>query len=101
MATYIIHAVGPIWEGGNKNEPELLASCYREALYLAVDEGIRTVAFPSISCGVFGYPHEEAARIAVSTVAATLQECPEIEHVTFVTYDQDMEELYLGEIESL
>jgi len=100
-ANYIIHAVGPIWEGGRSNEAELLASCYREALYLAADEGIRTLAFPSISCGIYGYPHEEAARIAVSTVAATLLECPEIEMVTFVTYDQDMEELYLGEIENL
>ncbi len=101
LADYIIHAVGPVWEGGLSNEPELLASCYREALYLAVDEGIRTIAFPCISCGIFGYPKEEAARIAVSAVAATLPDCPEIEKVTFVTYDQDMEEFYLGEIESV
>ncbi len=98
---YIIHAVGPVWEGGDNNEAELLASCYREALYLAEDEEITTMAFPSISCGIYGYPHEEAARIAVQTVASTLPECLGIEMVTFVTYDQDMEEFYLGELESL
>ncbi len=100
-ADYIIHAVGPVWEGGDSDEAELLASCYREALYLAEDEGITTLAFPSISCGVYGYPHEAAAHIAVQTVAATLLECPGIEMVTFVTYDQDMEEFCLGEIEDL
>jgi len=100
-ADYIIHAVGPVWEGGENNEAELLASCYREALYLAEDEGIRTIAFPCLSCGIFGYPHEQAVPIAVRTVATILPECPGIEMVTFVTYDQDLEEMYLGEIESL
>ena len=64
----IIHTVGPVWHGGNNGEPELLASCYSTALKLAEDSGMRTVAFPCISTGVYGYPQEDAARIALKTV---------------------------------
>jgi O-acetyl-ADP-ribose deacetylase (regulator of RNase III) len=66
-AAWIIHTVGPVWNGGGKNEAELLASCYRNSLEIAVAKGIRSIAFPSISTGIFGYPIEQAARIAVET----------------------------------
>ena len=69
-AKWVIHAVGPIWRGGQHGEPELLASAYRESLRLAVEHGARTIAFPAISCGVYGYPANEAAEIAVREVSA-------------------------------
>jgi O-acetyl-ADP-ribose deacetylase len=67
-AKHVIHTVGPVWQGGTRNEPELLASCYRSSLRLAQEHEIRTIAFPAISCGVFGYPVEAAAEIAVREV---------------------------------
>lgn len=71
-ARYIVHTVGPIWQGGTQGEAEWLAACYRNSLQLAAAHGVRTLAFPSISTGVYGYPFEQAARIAVATVCATL-----------------------------
>ena len=67
-AKYVIHTVGPVWEGGNSGESELLASCYRESLRLAVENGVQSVAFPSISTGIFGYPTEKAAHVALTAV---------------------------------
>src|SRR5690349_7956339 len=85
-AKYVIHAVGPVWHGGGHNEPALLAGCYRESLRLAVENGIRTIAFPAISCGIYGYPIPEAARIAIGTTAETLSHQDSIEQVVFACF---------------
>lgn len=85
-ARYVIHTVGPVYKDGLHREPDLLASCYRESLKLASAKGIKTVAFPSISTGAYGYPLADAARIALTTVKAYLAEHPEIERVRFVLF---------------
>ena len=82
-ARFVIHTVGPVWRGGEHGEPELLASCYRRAIEVAAQHGIRTLAFPAISTGIYGYPFESAARIAVASVRAAAQAFPAIEEVTF------------------
>lgn len=86
-AAFVIHTVGPIWQGGGAGEEELLASCYRQSLELARAEGIRTIAFPSISTGIFRFPVERAARIAVDTVSAFLAESDAFERVIFCCFD--------------
>jgi O-acetyl-ADP-ribose deacetylase (regulator of RNase III) len=88
-ARYVIHTVGPVWHGGERGEPEKLAACYRSALRLAVENGARTVAFPGISTGVYGYPLEDATRVAIATLRACLEEMPAIEEVRFVTFGDD------------
>ncbi|MFZ3017787.1 MAG: O-acetyl-ADP-ribose deacetylase [Gallionella sp.] len=85
-AKFVIHTVGPVWHGGDDGEAELLASCYRESLRLAAAHGAQSVAFPSISTGVYGYPFEDAARIAVATVRATLPGLEAIREVVFCCY---------------
>ena len=82
-ARFVIHTVGPVWHGGNHGEPERLASCYRRAIEVATQHGIRTLAFPSISTGIYGYPFEPAARIAIATVRAATSAFPEIQEVIF------------------
>ena len=85
---YVIHTPGPVWYGGNHRERELLASCYRSCLELAVENGIRTVAFPSISTGVYHFPLEEAAEIAVKTAADFVQSNPDrLDEVKWVLFD--------------
>ena len=88
-ARFVIHAVGPRWRGGGKGEPALLAGCYRESLRLAVANGVRSIAFPAISCGIYGYPIPEAARIAVQSTAAFLEDEPSIERVVFACFGQE------------
>lgn len=91
-ARYVIHAVGPIWQGGSRGEPELLESAYRSSLERALEKGARTVAFPSISTGAYGYPIEKAARIAVSTIKKFIDEHPgALEEVRCVLFsDSDL-----------
>ncbi len=88
-ARFVIHAVGPIWRGGAGNEEALLASCYRNSLSLAVEHGARTVAFPAISCGVYGFPIVRAAEIAVAEVAAFLETSAEIDLVLMVGFGEE------------
>ena len=85
-ARFIVHAVGPVWRGGDHGEPELLASCYRRSIELASAKGARALAFPSISTGVYGYPVELAASVAVSAVRSALIDHPEIEAVIFCCF---------------
>jgi O-acetyl-ADP-ribose deacetylase len=85
-AEYIIHTVGPVWCGGASGEPELLASCYRRSLELAAAKGIGTLAFPSISTGIYGYPVELAAKVAVTTVRSSLQGIVGIQEVIFCCF---------------
>jgi O-acetyl-ADP-ribose deacetylase (regulator of RNase III) len=86
-ARHVIHAVGPVWRGGESGEPEALESCHRVALGLASELGCRTIAFPAISTGVYGYPLHLAARVALATTAEELERRPEIEEVRFVLFD--------------
>ncbi|HUX90758.1 MAG TPA: O-acetyl-ADP-ribose deacetylase [Gallionellaceae bacterium] len=85
-AKFIIHTVGPVWHGGAQGEPELLASCYRRCLEVAAQHAVRTLAFPSISTGIYGYPIELAAKIAVDTVRSTLNDFPAITEVIFCCF---------------
>lgn len=93
-ARYVIHTVGPVWRGGKNREDELLASCYRRSLELAVKHGITTVAFPAISTGIYGFPLERAARIAVKEVTAFLQEHSNVDKVVFACFDQTTSNVY-------
>ena len=93
-ARFVIHTVGPVWRGGKRGEPETLANCYRNSLQVAVENGIRTIAFPAISCGAYGYPIEEAAQIAVNTTREFLATTDQIEKVIFVLWDEDVYEAY-------
>lgn len=102
-AEYVIHTVGPVWRGGSHGEAELLASCYKESLKLAVERGIRTIAFPSISTGAYGYPVELAAPIAINTVAEFVDSASSssIEEVRFVCFHEKTYEIYRRELDRL
>ena len=93
-AKYVIHTPGPIWKGGDNGEKELLASSYRSCLELAVEHGCKTVAFPSISTGVYRFPLELAAPIAVKTVRDFLADHPQLKQVTFVCFSQQVKDAY-------
>jgi O-acetyl-ADP-ribose deacetylase (regulator of RNase III) len=89
-ARHVIHTVGPIWRGGNHGEPDLLASCYRESLKLAVAHDVGSIAFPAISCGVYGYPIPAAARIALAQITAVLRETTSITRVIFACFGAEV-----------
>ena len=93
-AKYVIHTVGPVWSGGNKQERELLKSCYYTALELARENNIKTIAFPSVSCGVYCFPIEEACKIAISTVKEYLNNYDGFEKVIFINPSEDIVEIY-------
>ena len=99
---YVIHTPGPIWRGGNCGEPELLASCYRNSLKLAVENGIRTIAFPSISTGVYGYPVAKAANVAVATARQFIADNPgKIDKIIWVLFDDRTFGVYQAEIDKV
>ena len=93
--SYIIHTVGPVWNGGSHNEDRLLADCYHNSLKLAAEHGIKRIAFPSISTGIYAFPVERAAKIAIGTVRQFLQENPDLfEQVLWVLFDEKTEAAY-------
>jgi O-acetyl-ADP-ribose deacetylase (regulator of RNase III) len=100
-ARHVIHAVGPVWRGGGHGEPAQLASCYRESCRLARGHGIRVIAFPAISCGIYGYPIAEAARVAVGTTAEMLEDEPAIDRVIFVCFSEAILHAYVSTLDAL
>lgn len=98
-ARYIIHTVGPVWRGGANGEPQLLASCYRASLALARKHALRSLAFPAISTGIFGYPMREAADVAAATVAEELTAAPDaFERILFVCFDEAATAIYAAAV---
>ena len=100
-ARYVVHTVGPIWRGGNRDEPKLLSNAYRNSLELAVTRGLKTIAFPSISTGAYGYPIEKASRIALETVKNFLEEKNGLEEVRFVLFSKSDLETYKEAIKEI
>jgi O-acetyl-ADP-ribose deacetylase (regulator of RNase III) len=98
-AKYVIHTVGPVWNDGNKKEPELLANCYRNCLQLALAHGVKTIAFPNISTGVYRFPKPNAADIAIETVQQFLATDNSLEEVFFVCFDDENYNLYKKKLE--
>jgi O-acetyl-ADP-ribose deacetylase (regulator of RNase III) len=99
-ARFVIHTVGPVWRGGAHGEAALLASCYRESLQLAMTNGLESMAFPAISCGVYGYPHAAAVGVAVGEVRAFLAQASGPIDVIFCCHDKEMADLYQQALES-
>ena len=93
-AQYVIHTVGPVWSGGRRNESELLKNCYRRSLEVAKEHGVKTIAFPCISTGVYRFPKDQAARIAVTTVRECIKEMPEFEKIIFVCFSDEDYQIY-------
>ena len=91
-ARFVVHTVGPVWMGGKRGESRTLANCYRNSLGLAVEKGIKTIAFPAISCGAYGYPISEATQIAVETTRGFLATTDKIDKVIFVLWSEDIYE---------
>jgi O-acetyl-ADP-ribose deacetylase (regulator of RNase III) len=99
-AKWVIHTVGPVWRGGQQDEPDLLASCYRRSLELAIGKGARTVAFPAISTGVYGYPKNQAAGVAVETARDVVEEHPgALDEIIFCAFDDDSARLLRAALE--
>ncbi len=90
-ARHVIHAVGPVWHGGGNNEAELLASCYRRSVKIAEEHELKSIAFPAISCGIYGYPINQAAAIAVESTLGALHRCEHVEQVIFACFADDIE----------
>jgi O-acetyl-ADP-ribose deacetylase (regulator of RNase III) len=97
-ANFVIHTVGPVWNGGNKQEHKKLANCYKNSLQLAIGNNCRTIAFPNISTGVYRFPKDKAAKIAVNTVADYLSQTAAIHKVFFVCFDPENFELIQSEL---
>ena len=93
-AGFVIHAVGPVWQDGKKNEEKLLASCYQKSLEIAAEKHLKSIAFPNISTGIYGFPKEKAAGIAISTVTSFLNQNPKIKKVIFAIFDEENYEIY-------
>jgi O-acetyl-ADP-ribose deacetylase (regulator of RNase III) len=93
-ANYVIHTVGPVWRGGTHGEPDLLASCYRRSLEIATENGLVSIAFPNISTGIFGYPKDNAADIAITSVRQFLKQPTTLQDIVFVCFDEDNFSLY-------
>ncbi len=93
-AKWVIHTVGPIWKGGRNGEPELLASCYRCSFQLAVKRGIKTIAFPAISCGIYGYPIKDASQVAITETINFLRDNISIEKVLFICFSEEIYQAY-------
>jgi O-acetyl-ADP-ribose deacetylase (regulator of RNase III) len=93
-ARHVIHTVGPVWHGGTGGEPELLVSCYRRCFEVAAEHGLTSVAFPAVSAGVYGYPMDQACRIALTEAKAALARYPALERVVFVPFSREARELY-------
>ncbi|MFD2574130.1 O-acetyl-ADP-ribose deacetylase [Spirosoma soli] len=93
-AKYVIHTVGPVWRGGSHGESDLLASCYRRSLELAVEHKLTSIAFPNISTGVYGYPKEKAASVALAAVSRFLEQPSTVQEVLFVCFDDENARLY-------
>jgi O-acetyl-ADP-ribose deacetylase len=100
-AKHVIHTVGPVWNGGGRDEAFLLASCYRRSLEVARDAGVKSIAFPAISCGVYRFPPDEAVKIALATVVDSLPGYPALERVIFACFDDAMLARYEREIAAL
>ena len=100
-ARHVIHTVGPVWHGGGSGEPELLASCYRRSLEVALENGVTSIAFPAISTGVYRYPKDHACRIALGTVAQFLKSHAEMEKVVFVCFSPEDLACYEAELARL
>ena len=93
-ARFVIHTVGPFWTGGHRDEPEVLANCYRNSLHLALENSVKTIAFPAISCGAYRYPIIEAAKVAVETTREFLANNNKIDKVIFVVANDEIHAAY-------
>jgi O-acetyl-ADP-ribose deacetylase (regulator of RNase III) len=98
-AKHVFHTVGPVWSDGHHREPELLASCYRACFELARIHAVKTIAFPAISCGVYGYPIPEAAHIAILETRAALKSIPHLEHILFTCFTDEVFAAYQSALE--
>jgi O-acetyl-ADP-ribose deacetylase (regulator of RNase III) len=99
-AKYVLHTVGPVWHGGRHNEHELLASCYRSCFAIAREKGLRTLAFPAISCGIYRFPIEQAVEIALRETQAGLAASEDLEKVIFACFGDEVHAAYLHAVES-